>query len=172
MYHWPLTPYVHCMNVRASQLSLQLRGPVTIARYVDAAKQTVTLLAGVARVMKWQRCQPQPCLKRSQKRPEDLLHRSNFLHSTGSFDTKEGWIKTLLGYITTQYYLPPDSIRFWNYVNSHQMVQSTDAQYFKPQNSTAAYCRVVPPTPAKWKSSAFGNEAVQRLTGSILQRAL
>lgn len=49
----------------------------------------VTLLAGVVRVMKLQRCQPQLSLRRSQEGLEDLLHRINFLHSTGSFDTKE-----------------------------------------------------------------------------------
>lgn len=43
---------------------------------------------------------------------------------------------------------------------------------FSPlQNYTGAYSRVVPLTPAKWRSFAFGNEAVQRLAGSI-QRAL
>lgn len=153
------------MNVRASQVSLHVPWEVGLQGYVDMAKQTGTVLAGIAGVMKSQRCQPQPYPRRSWACPEDLLRRSNFLHGTGSFATKEGWIKTLLGYVIAQYYLLPDSITFWNCTNSHQMVQNTDVQHFNPQTLQFYIAGYFSPPLQN------GEEAVQRLNRTI-QRAL
>lgn len=121
--------------------------------------------------MKSQRRQPQPYPRRSWACPEDLLRRSNFLHGTGSFATKGGWIKTLLGYVIAQYYLLPDSITFWNCTNSHRMVQNTDVQHSTPK-LYSSILQGTSPHPCKMEKVCFWKRSCSKTNQNYTESTL